>query len=72
MRHIAAYLLLQIGGNTSPTADDVKKVLAAVDIEADDSRLETLISELEGKSVDEVRPVILFTSSCLSSTAVDR
>lgn len=57
MRHIAAYLLLQIGGNTSPTADDVKKVLAAVDIEADDSRLETLISELEGKSVDEVRPV---------------
>ena len=54
MRHIAAYLLLQIGGNTSPSAADVKKVLGAVGIEADEERLEKLISELEGKDVNAV------------------
>ena len=52
MRHLAAYLLLQIGGNASPSAADVKKVLGAVGIEADDERLEKLISELEGKDVN--------------------
>ncbi|KAI6112640.1 ribosomal protein 60S [Pisolithus thermaeus] len=52
MRHLAAYLLLQIGGNASPTADDVKRVLGAVGIEADDERLEQLISELDGKDVN--------------------
>lgn len=54
MRNIAAYLLLQIGGNASPSAADVKKVLSAVGIETEDARLEKLISELSGKSVDEV------------------
>ncbi|KAI6016041.1 ribosomal protein 60S [Pisolithus microcarpus] len=52
MRHLAAYLLLQIGGNASPTADDVKRVLGAVGVEADDERLEKLISELDGKDVN--------------------
>ncbi|KZV78963.1 ribosomal protein 60S [Exidia glandulosa HHB12029] len=52
MRHLAAYLLLQIGGNASPSADDIKKVLGAVGIEADDDRLEKLISELDGKDVN--------------------
>ena len=51
---MAAYLLLQIGGNASPSADDVKKVLGAVGIEADDERLSKLISELEGKDVNAV------------------
>ncbi|EIW58638.1 ribosomal protein 60S [Trametes versicolor FP-101664 SS1] len=52
MRHLAAYLLLQIGGNASPSAADIKKVLGAVGIEADAERLEKLISELEGKDVN--------------------
>lgn len=52
MRHIAAYLLLQIGGNASPSAEDIKKLLATVGIEADESRLETLVSELQGKDVN--------------------
>lgn len=60
MRHIAAYLLLQIGGNASPSAADVKKVLSAVGIEADDARLDTLISELKGKDVNSVRWTALF------------
>ncbi|GBE86577.1 60s acidic ribosomal protein-domain-containing protein [Sparassis latifolia] len=54
MRHIAAYLLLQIGGNASPSASDVKKVLSAVGIEADDDRLDKLVSELEGKDVNQL------------------
>ncbi|KAI9782126.1 MAG: 60S acidic ribosomal protein P2 [Geoglossum umbratile] len=54
MKHLAAYLLLQIGGNASPSAKDVKAVLASVGIEADDERLKTLISELKGKNVSEL------------------
>ena len=55
MKHLAAYLLLGLGGNTSPSAADVKAVLESVGIEADESRLSTLISELEGKDINEVR-----------------
>ncbi|EQL00202.1 60S acidic ribosomal protein P2 [Ophiocordyceps sinensis CO18] len=54
MKHLAAYLLLGVGGNASPSAKDVKKVLAAVGIEADDDRLKQLISELEGKDINEI------------------
>ena len=58
MRHLAAYLLLQIGGNASPSAADIKKVLGAVGVEADDERLEKLIAELEAEwegVTDEIR-----------------
>ena len=54
MKHLAAYLLLGLGGNTSPSASDVKGVLESVGIEADDDRLEKLISELKGKDLAEV------------------
>ncbi|KAF8225546.1 ribosomal protein 60S [Tricholoma matsutake] len=54
MRHLAAYLLLQIGGKAEPTAGDIKKLLSTVGIEADDDRLTTLISELEGKSINDL------------------
>jgi ribosomal protein L12E/L44/L45/RPP1/RPP2 len=55
MKHLAAYLLLGLGGNASPSAADVKAVLESVGIEADSDRLEKLISELEGKDINEVR-----------------
>ena len=55
MKHLAAYLLLGLGGNTSPSAKHVKGVLDSVGIEADDERLDKLISELEGKDIQEVR-----------------
>ncbi|KAF5138793.1 60S acidic ribosomal protein P2 [Metarhizium anisopliae] len=54
MKHLAAYLLLGLAGNNSPSAKDIKNVLSAVGIEADDDRLKTLLSELEGKDVSEV------------------
>ena len=68
MRHLAAYLLLQIGGNASPSAADIKKVLSAVGIEADEERLEKLISELEGK---DVNALIAEGSSKLASVSED-
>lgn len=54
MKHLAAYLLLGLGGNTSPSAADVKAVLDSVGIESEDARLEKLISELEGKDLAEL------------------
>lgn len=54
MKHLAAYLLLGLAGNTSPSADDIKGVLSAVGIEADEERLESLLKELEGKDISEV------------------
>ena len=35
MRHVAAYLLLALGGNENPTADDVTDLLSSVGIEPD-------------------------------------
>ncbi|CAO1638581.1 unnamed protein product [Sympodiomycopsis kandeliae] len=54
MKHIAAYLLLTLGGNTSPSAADIKQLLDTVGIESDDERLNKLISELEGKDIAEL------------------
>lgn len=57
MKHLAAYLLLTLGGNTSPKAKDIKAVLQSVGIEADDDRLSSLLSELEGKDINTVRAI---------------
>ncbi|KAI1107643.1 ribosomal protein 60S [Jackrogersella minutella] len=54
MKHLAAYLLLGLAGNNSPSASDVKEVLESVGIEADDERLDTLLSELKGKDINEL------------------
>ena len=55
MKHLAAYLLLTLGGNASPSASDGKEVLESVGIEADSERLDKLLSELEGKDISQVR-----------------
>lgn len=55
MKHLAAYMLLTLGGNASPSAKDVKDVLQSVGIDAEDERLEKLLSELKGKDIQEVR-----------------
>ena len=49
MKHIAAYLLLLVGGNAAPTADDIKKVLSAGGVEADDEALTRLMTAVDGK-----------------------
>ncbi len=60
MRYIAAYLLLKIAGNESPSAADITKVIQAVGIEVDGSRLDSLLSELNGKDINAVRFSSLF------------
>ena len=54
MRHLAVYLLLVVGGNASPSAKDVSAVLTQSGIDVDESRLEQLVSELDGKSLTEL------------------
>ena len=54
MRYIASYLSAALGGNSSPSAKDIKKILDSVGIEADDDRLNKVISELNGKNIEDL------------------
>lgn len=54
MKYLSAYMLAVMGGNTSPSAEDVKGILGAVGAEVDDSILDKLMSELSGKDINEV------------------
>lgn len=54
MKHLAAYLLLALAGNESPSASDIKEVLSSVGIDADSERLEKVVSELQGKNLQDV------------------
>jgi hypothetical protein len=65
MKHLAAYLLLGLGGNASPSAKDIKAVLESVGIEADSERLDKLLEELKGKDINEV------CSLCLCGSSLD-
>ncbi|KAH0434641.1 hypothetical protein IEQ34_026790 [Dendrobium chrysotoxum] len=54
MKVIAAYLLAVLGGNSNPSAHDVKIILESVGAEADDGRIEFLLSEVKGKDITEL------------------
>ncbi|KAK9938774.1 hypothetical protein M0R45_015495 [Rubus argutus] len=54
MKVVAAYLLAVLGGNTSPSADDVKNILNSVGAEADGDRIELLLSQVKGKDITEL------------------
>ncbi|KAF5907199.1 60S acidic ribosomal protein P2, partial [Clarias magur] len=54
MRYVAAYLLAALGGKENPNGSDIKKILESVGIEADDARMQKVVSELSGKSVEDV------------------
>ncbi|CAK9796511.1 60S acidic ribosomal protein P2 [Anthophora plagiata] len=54
MRHVAAYILASLGGKASPSQNDIEKILSSVGIEADGEKLKIVISELNGKSIDEL------------------
>ncbi|KAI5479186.1 60S acidic ribosomal protein p2 [Pseudohyphozyma bogoriensis] len=54
MKYIAAYLLLTLGGNASPSAADITSLLATVDITADSEQVEKVVAELSGKDVNEL------------------
>ncbi|KAL8132036.1 large ribosomal subunit protein P2-like [Apium graveolens] len=54
MKVAAAYLLAVLGGNKSPTADDIKNILGSVGAEAEDDRIELLLSQVKGKDIVEI------------------
>ncbi|OMO89102.1 Ribosomal protein 60S [Corchorus olitorius] len=54
MKVIAAYLLAVLGGNACPSAGDLKDILGSVGAEADDDRIELLLSEVKGKDITEL------------------
>lgn len=54
MKYLAAYLLLVQGGNASPSAADISALLETVGVEAEQARISSLLSELEGKTVEEL------------------
>lgn len=54
MRYVAAYLLTVLGGKDSPVAADIEKVLSSVGIEAEAEKLKKVISELNGKKIDDL------------------
>ncbi|KAL5254954.1 hypothetical protein ACHWQZ_G014419 [Mnemiopsis leidyi] len=54
MRYVAAYLLAALGGNASPSADDIKNILSAVGVSVDDEKLSFVMGQLKGKDINEV------------------
>ncbi|EJS42244.1 rpp2bp [Saccharomyces arboricola H-6] len=55
MKYLAAYLLLVQGENASPSVADIKSVIESVGAEADEARINELLSSLEGKgSLEEI------------------
>ncbi|GBP07220.1 60S acidic ribosomal protein P2 [Eumeta japonica] len=54
MRYVAAYMLAVLGGLENPKNADIEKILSSVGIEADKERLTKVVTELTGKSVDEL------------------
>ncbi|XP_058744485.1 large ribosomal subunit protein P2A-like [Vicia villosa] len=54
MKIIAAYLLAVLGGNTAPSATDVKRILSSVGVEGEDEQIELLLREVKGKDFAEL------------------
>ncbi|KAE9612454.1 hypothetical protein Lal_00033249 [Lupinus albus] len=54
MKVIAAYLLAVLGGNNTPSTKDIKNILSSVGAEADDDKIELLLSQVKGKDIAEV------------------
>ncbi|KAA8550192.1 hypothetical protein F0562_001876 [Nyssa sinensis] len=54
MKVVAAYLLAVLGGSTCPSADDIKDILGSVGAEADDDKIELLLSQVKGKDITEL------------------
>ena len=54
MKAIATYLMLVLGGNSSPSASDVIGALSAAGIEADSGEVDKLVAELDGKDLAEL------------------
>jgi len=54
MKVIAAYLLATLGGNSKPDVSAIQKILKSVGANVEDSQVQKLLKELEGKNINEV------------------
>merc|ERR1719253_612890 len=54
MKHIAAYCLLVLGGNASPTGADIEKLLKECGASADKENLATFIAAVGDKTCAEL------------------
>jgi len=54
MKYIAAYALLVLGGNASPKAADLEKVLKEAGIKSEAEHVEKIITSLAGKPFHEL------------------
>merc|ERR1712144_169331 len=54
MRYVAAYLLSALGGNESPSTNDIKTILESVGVGYDDERAEIVVNQCKGKTIAEL------------------
>lgn len=54
MKHIAAFALLVLGGNATPSAADVEKLLKDSGVNADKEKIDTMIKAFDGKNFHEL------------------
>lgn len=54
MKYLAAYVLLLVGGNATPSAEDVTNLLTTAGAEVDAEKLQVLLGDLEGKDIHEL------------------
>lgn len=53
MRYVAAYCLAALSGS-APSAKDIEKVLSSVGIDCDAALAKKVVSQLEGKDLEEL------------------
>merc|ERR1712161_6615 len=54
MKELATYLMLQIGGNATPSKGDITTALSSVGVEVDSASIDRLFTDLEGKDIAEL------------------
>ncbi|MFS8004925.1 putative ribosomal protein L12 family [Helianthus anomalus] len=54
MKVVAAFLLALLGGNATPSDEDLKNILASVGADAEDDKIELLLSQVRGKDITEL------------------
>jgi len=54
MKHVAAYLLAQLGGKASPSEADITSILSSVGAEADAEKLTSFLAAVDGKDALEL------------------
>merc|ERR1712238_274305 len=54
MKELATYLMLQIGGNATPSKGDITTALSSVGVEVDSASIDKLFTDLEGKDIAEL------------------